>query len=146
MKKRRYSREITLKILYQRDTSGRPLKEIEDNTFSNENVTEEIKDFATELAIGTADHLNEIDATLTRIADNWKIERMAVIDRNILRIALFELLYKSDTPSNVIINEAIEIAKKYGDSKSYQFINGILDKAAKEIRKDINITKVTNIV
>ena len=144
MKKRRYSREITLKILYQRDTSGRPLKEIEENTFANENVTDEIKEFAVELAIGTAYHLSEIDMTLSKLADHWKIDRMAVIDRNILRIALFELLYKSDTPINVIINEAIEIAKKYGDSKSYQFINGILDKAAKEIRKDAVITKIAN--
>ena len=136
MKKRRYGREIALKILYQLDTSGRPLPEIEENTFQNEHVTEGIKEFACELAQGAMDHLLEIDSSLSHIATHWKINRMAVIDRNILRVAFYELQYNPKTPASVIINEAIEIAKKYGDSKSYQFINGILDKAAKELRKN----------
>lgn len=142
MKKRRYGREISLKMLYQFDSSGRPLEEIQENTFKNETVTEGIKKFAGELATGTMEHLNEIDELLAKLAKHWKIERMAVVDRNILRIALFELTYQLETPSNVIINEAIEIAKKYGDAESYRFINGILDKAAKEIRKEPVLSRI----
>ncbi len=142
MKKRRYGREISLKMLYQLDSSGRPLEEIQENTFQNENVTDGIKKFAAELADGTLEHLLEIDNILAKLATHWKIERMAVIDRNILRIALFELEYQLETPTNVIINEAIEIAKKYSDADSYRFINGILDKAAKEIRKDSVLSRI----
>ena len=143
MKKRRYGREIALKALYQQDTSGRPLDEILENTFAGENVTPDIKDFSKILSKGTLDHLTDIDTLLSRFATHWKINRMAVIDRNILRIALYELTYQTDTPAKVIINEAVEIAKKYGDEKSYQFINGILDSAAKDIRKTSSIPPVT---
>src|SRR5437763_325670 len=126
MKQRRYGREIALKILYQRDSSGRPLDEIILNTFDNEQVTPMIRNFAIELSQGALDNMESIDAILSKLAQHWKMERMAVIDRNILRIAIFELSFRPNTPTKVIINEAIEVAKKYGDSKSYQFINGVL--------------------
>ena len=143
MKKRRYSREIALKILYQFEASGRPIQEIIENTFNHEKISEDIKNFVFELVQGTMDHLAEIDSQLSGIAMHWRVERMSAIDRNIIRIALFEINHQQETPVNVIINEAIEISKKYGDSKSFQFVNGILDKAAKEIRKKPELSNVS---
>jgi transcription antitermination protein NusB len=132
--KRRLGRELTLKILYQSDSTGLPLEQILVNTFERDKVPEDVKLFITELSSGTLEHLKSIDETLNQMADNWTVDRMAMIDRNILRSAIFEIMHKPETPSRVIINEAIEIAKKYGDIKSYQFINGILDTATKKFR------------
>ena len=132
--KRRLGRELTLKILYQSDSTGLPLERILENTFDRDKVPDDVKLFITELSSGTLDNLKSIDDTLNQMADNWTVDRMAMIDRNILRSAIFEIMHKPETPSRVIINEAIEIAKKYGDIKSYQFINGILDTATKKFR------------
>ena len=93
----------------------------------HEPVAEEIRTFATTLFTGTAQHLGELDAMITSHADNWQLNRMAVIDRNILRLGAFELLHMDDVPSKVCINEAIELAKRFGDADSGKFINGILD-------------------
>lgn len=92
---------------------------------------DEVKEFAQELVAGTHGHLAEIDGVIAESAENWVLDRMAAVDRNILRSAVFELLYKEDIPPAVIINEAIEIAKKYSMKESAPFINGILDKIAR---------------
>lgn len=92
----------------------------------------DVKTFFTILVVGTFQHLNEIDRIINDISENWKLDRMAVVDRNIIRCAVFELLYLSDIPPNVTINEAIEIAKRYGTADSPGFINGILDRIADE--------------
>jgi len=124
---RRKARELALQMLYQRDLSGNPtdmiLSTFEDLQKSKPNTRE----FATRIFKGTIEHLQEIDAMIVQQADNWRIERMAVVDRNIIRMSIYEFMHENDTPKLVIIDEAIEIAKKFGTQKSSQFINGILD-------------------
>jgi N utilization substance protein B len=124
---RRKARELALQMLYQRDLSGNPtdmiLSTFEDLQKSKPNTRE----FATRIFKGTVEHLPEIDAMIVQQADNWRIERMAVVDRNIIRMSIYEFMHENDTPKLVIIDEAIEIAKKFGTQKSSQFINGILD-------------------
>jgi len=85
------------------------------------------REFATKIFKGTVENLEKIDGMIVQQADNWRIERMAVVDRNLIRMAIYEFLYENDTPKLVIIDEAIEIAKRFGTQKSSQFINGILD-------------------
>jgi N utilization substance protein B len=129
MRSRSKSREYALQILYQVDIrrSGHgPI--IEEFWKTHEPPpTNEVKVFANELASGTVEHLDEIDPLITSFADNWDLKRMAVIDRNILRLGVFELLHRDDVPPKVCINEAIELAKRFGDAESSKFINGILD-------------------
>jgi N utilization substance protein B len=87
--------------------------------------------FAEQLVQGVLDHLTELDELLQRVADHWSVDRMAVVDRNVLRCAVYELLYLDEIPAKVTINEAIEIAKRFGSEESGAFINGILDKIIK---------------
>ena len=95
----------------------------------------EVRKFSEELVSGTLSHLDEIDRTIQQVAANWKMDRMASVDRNIMRFAVFELLYRDDIPPAVTINEALEIAKKYSSSEAASFINGLLDKIARDSGK-----------
>ena len=94
--------------------------------------TEDVKAFTRDIVRDTLEHLDAIDKIIKKAAEHWSIERMAVIDRNILRAAAYELFYRTDIPHSVVINEAIEIAKKYSTQESASFINGILDKLARQ--------------
>lgn len=96
----------------------------------NEEEDAEVKNFTLELVKSTRDRLQEIDGIIKKAAEHWSIERMAVIDRNILRAGAYELIYRKDIPPSVAINEALEIAKKYSTEESAPFINGILDRIA----------------
>jgi N utilization substance protein B len=124
---RRKARELALQMLFQADMSGNSeemiLSTFEELKKSNPNTRE----FATKIFRGTLQHLPQIDEMITAQADNWRLSRMAVVDRNIIRMSVYEFLHEDDTPKLVIIDEAIEIAKKFGTQKSSQFINGILD-------------------
>jgi N utilization substance protein B len=124
---RRKARELALQMLYQHDMSGNApdmiLSTFEELQKSKPNTRE----FAVKVFRGTVDNLAKIDGMITAQADNWRLERMAVVDRNIIRMSIYEFLHENDTPKLVIIDEAIEIAKKFGTQKSSQFINGILD-------------------
>ena len=102
---------------------------------AHEEISEEGRMFASDLLEGTFRNKREIDDLIERHSLHWKLARMAVVDRNILRLAVYELLYLHDVPTSVVLNEAIEIAKKFGTEDSGAFINGILDKVAKEVRK-----------
>lgn len=129
MRKRTLARECALKILYQIDLT----QESVDSSLGrfwefNEDVQDEVKDFATTLVRKTIEHLDEIDNKISSLATNWDISRMAVIDKNILRLSSCELLYLEEIPPKVSINEAVELAKKYSGSDSSKFVNGILDK------------------
>jgi transcription antitermination factor NusB len=84
-------------------------------------------DHAQELVRGTVDHREEIDGLIRQQADNWRLERMPAVDRNILRLAVFEMLYETEVPKLVVVDEAIELAKKYGSEHSGRFVNGLLD-------------------
>jgi len=138
LRKRTQARECALKILYQVDIAGQNLKDAVDSFWLNFEADSDksLVDFVDILVKGVAENLQAIDAKIISFAKNWQISRMAVIDRNILRLATFELLFLEDIPPKVSINEAIELAKKYGDKDSGKFVNGILDKIKKESPKD----------
>ncbi len=127
MRKRTKSREIALKALYRADISKEPLSEFLKEILKKERG-KDIKDFAQELATKTLDNIEVLDKIIRKHALNWQLERMAIIDRNIIRLASYELLFCDNIPPKVSINEAIELAKKYGDQDSGKFVNGILDK------------------
>ncbi|MEE9260661.1 MAG: transcription antitermination factor NusB [Candidatus Scalindua sediminis] len=128
MRKRTLSREIALQALYQLEVRGDEIiKEID--SFCRKQAKEaEISDFAIMLVKGCFPAIKEIDKKIISISENWDLHRMAVIDRNVLRLACYELLYMSDIPPKVSINEAIDLAKKYSTEKSGLFVNGVLDK------------------
>ncbi len=135
MRKRTRARIAALKVLYAWDITKDPIRECNRRYWEDEDMDEEVRKFSDYLVFGFDDKKDEIDKIIAENATNWKMDRMATIDRNILRLASFELLFASEIPPKVAINEAIEIAKKYGDADSGRFVNGVLDKIHKS-RKD----------
>lgn len=132
MGKRRIARELALKILYQVEISGSPLESVFTDFWENHVYQSEIRGFTESLAKGAVEHREDIDKKISTYADNWDMSRMAVIDRVLLRLAAYEIQYRDDIPHAVSINEALEIAKKYSTGESSRFINGVLDRVAKE--------------
>ena len=133
MGKRRSSRELALKFLYQFELNEGDLDE-QIKLFLERNSSQEgVENFMKELVMSLVSKMKEIDEIIQKYSDNWILDRMTVIDRNILRIGACELLFNFSTPPKVVINEAIDIAKKYGNEDSPEFINGILDKVYNEI-------------
>ena len=124
---RRKARELALQMLFQHDMSGNAPAMIIDTFEDLQKSKPNTRDFATKIFRGTVDNLFEIDGMIQAQADNWRLSRMAVVDRNIIRMSIYEFLHEKSTPKLVVIDEAIEIAKKFGTDKSPQFINGILD-------------------
>jgi transcription antitermination factor NusB len=141
MRKRTKAREFALQVLYQLDIRrGENDDLLLGDLWSQEEavggqIRSEIKEFAVLLVKGVMQHIKDIDIVISRYAENWELERMAVIDRNIIRMAAFELLYLQDIPPKVSINEAVDIAKKYNSIESGKFVNGILDKINKKERQ-----------
>jgi N utilization substance protein B len=130
--KRRRAREYALQLLFQLNLTGdEPGEEILKEFWEGNDEDQEVKEFTRMLVRGTVENLETIDTIIKKAAEHWSIDRMAVVDRNILRAAVYELLYREDIPPSVTINEAIEIAKKYSTEESAAFINGILDKIRK---------------
>ena len=127
MRKRSRGREFALQMLYQIDIRRVDCAQILQEFWQHYQPPAEVKTFAEQIVQGAVMHLEEIDPLIARHADNWDLKRMAVIDRNILRLGAYELLYTEDVPPKVCINEAIELAKRFGDDDSGKFINGILD-------------------
>jgi len=136
MRKRTKARECALQILYTMDIAGVQL-EVALSDFWNEHPSfeKEIRDFAKGLLEGINENTEKINKTISEYATNWTMKRMAVVDRNILRLATYELLFREDIPPKVTINEAVDIAKKFGDANSGKFVNGILDKIGKEAKR-----------
>ncbi len=133
MRRRTLAREHALKILYQMDITRRPLDTlVVDYWKAEESRDEEVIGYAKLLIDGVMKHLADIDEKIAKYATNWQLKRMAVIDRNVMRLGLFELQYTTDIPPKVAINESVELAKKYGDLESSKFVNGILDKIHKK--------------
>jgi N utilization substance protein B len=124
---RRKARELALQMLYQLDLSGNAPDTIIASFDDLQKSKPNTREFASKIFRGTVEHLAKIDEMIAAQADNWRLSRMAVVDRNIIRMSVYEFLHEHDTPKLVIIDEAIEIAKKFGTQKSSQFINGILD-------------------
>ena len=128
MGKRSTSRRLAMQILYQADISSESIKAIAKNILDEDNLIEETKKFALHLASNAWEHKKEIDGAITEKSQNWPLPRMGIVDRNILRLAIYELKYEKDTPAKVVIDEAIELAKKYSTNQAAKFINGILGK------------------
>jgi transcription antitermination protein NusB len=124
---RRRGRELALQILYQHDLAGTAVDEIFPAFEELQQAPEQAREFAVLLVRGVMTRRGEIDDFLGGQANHWRLERMAAVDRNILRLALFELLFDKDTPPAVVIDEAVEIAKRFGSERSSQFVNGVLD-------------------
>ncbi len=130
--KRRKAREYALQLLFQLDIrKEKPTATLLKRFWTDEDPDEEVRAFAEEIVKGTFKHLPDINARVLASAKNWSLDRMAVIDRNVLRLATYEILYRVDIPPSVTINEAIELAKKYGTDESGAFVNGILDSIAR---------------
>ncbi|MBC8282451.1 MAG: transcription antitermination factor NusB [Nitrospinae bacterium] len=132
MGKRRAARELALKFLYQTEFNPESPDSELVAFCERANASEEILNFTQALIRKLLLHEKEVDALLKKISSNWPPDRMAVIDKNILRLGICELLFDSTTPPKVVINEAVEIAKKFGTEESPDFINGILDKIFKD--------------
>lgn len=136
--KRRAAREMALQMLYQLEVGDAELstvlREFDLRAFAADHASgtplmqlEDAFTYAKDLVDGSLDEQGEIDGLLEKQTENWRVERMPIVDRNILRIAVFELLRQRDVPRIVVVDEAIELAKKYGSEKSGKFVNGLLD-------------------
>jgi N utilization substance protein B len=133
-------------MLYQYDVA-RPQPDELVRTFwgeFGEEVGDVAQDFSNQLALGAVAHLDEIDQLIRKRAENWRISRMAVVDRNILRLAIYEFLYEPETPRTVIINEALEIARRFSTFEATQFINGILDAIKRDLEEKQSASKATS--
>ena len=132
--KRREAREIVLRVLYQSEIGEFDVQASLRQVVAEIRPRDEVADYAALVIKHIGEHAAEIDATISAVSTHWRIERMAVTDRNILRLAVAEMLFSPDVPPRVAIDEAIELAKKYGDESSGRFVNGILDAVARKHR------------
>ena len=130
---RRKAREFALQMLYQVETSGTPMNDVSAAFWEDRDIPADVRAFADRLARGTASALTAIDTILAESLENWRLERLAIVDRNILRLAVYEFLHETETPPIVIIDEAIEVARRFGGEESWQFANGILDAVRKKL-------------
>ncbi|MFT5301321.1 MAG: N utilization substance protein B [Mariniblastus sp.] len=128
MSRRSRAREIVLQVLYQDDLNSDQPEDVRLRFINSRlNYDRALIQFAEQLLSGVRSHQNSVDEKLEEIARNWRLSRMAATDRNVLRLGAYEILF-SDTPDRVAINEAIELAKRYGTNNSSQFVNGVLDR------------------
>lgn len=131
-------RELALKYLYAVDMMGRDRVEPFEDFAAHQKERGEAEDFARSLVEGVLGSLEELDACLARLAENWTLERMAVVDRNVLRLGCHQLLHRPDIPGAVALNESVELAKRFSTDQSGSFVNGILDRVrrSREARKE----------
>ncbi len=134
MGNRRKSREAALQILYKIDLSKMEAREAMRIFWQQHPAGDDVEDFANQIVDGVIRNRPEIDKLIEDHATHWKLSRMACVDRNILRMAVYELMYCHDIPNSVTLNEAIEVAKKFGTEESGAFINGVLDHISKELK------------
>jgi len=134
MRKRRKERKLILEILYQQEITDRTIDFIIDNhLYPDPNISGQITEFCERILKGISANKEEIDVLIENFSDNWALERLPLLDRNMMRIGIYEMLYEKDIPHSVSINEAIELAKLYGTEDSGKFINGVLGKIALSI-------------
>ena len=130
---RRKARECAMQMLFQLDMTGDDPRRVQRSFYQSNPVPEASRKYADRLIEGAAEHLPAIDETLDRVAHNWRLDRMPGVDRAVLRLAVYELLYEPDIPRKVAINEAIEIAKRYSSDESGNFVNGVLDGVKRDL-------------
>lgn len=133
---RRRGREYALQMLYAMDLTAYPPDEVFAGFNAIQDLNRDAFYYARRLVDGVYGHLEEIDAVLARFAEHWKLHRMAAVDRNLLRLGIFELMFLKEIPFPIIINEALEIVKEFSDAEGTQFVNGILDATSREFRAD----------
>lgn len=143
---RRKARECALQMLFQYDIARPTVDELlktyweeMSDILQTGQHSLQITEFSSRIVRGTIDHLEEIDDRISKRTEHWRISRMAVVDRNLLRMAVYEFLYETETPRTVVINEALEIARRFSTYEATQFINGILD----GIKRDLETTAKT---
>ena len=134
MSKRRKSRELALQGLYQIEISEDQAGDVLKLDWVEGKIDREMEEFTRKLINGTLNHIQEIDQYIQKFSPNWNLSRINILDKNLLRFSIFSLLYQKEIPSTIIINEAVDIAKKFCEDDSYKFINGILDEANREVR------------
>ncbi len=134
MRRRTLARNFALQVLYQMDITGDSYEDCFESFWLDVKnpVDEQIKNFTVELVKGVTQNMEAIDNKIIEFATNWKIKRMSVVDRNVLRLSCYELIFRSDIPPKVSINEAVELAKKFSGPEAGKFVNGILDKIKSE--------------
>jgi transcription antitermination protein NusB len=130
---RRKAREYALQMLFQWDITRDSIDQIAASFFEGQDEAPAVMNFARLLVTRTVEHVERIDELIRRHAEHWRLDRMATVDRNLLRLATQEFLFDRETPRTVVINEAIEIARRFSTQESPQFINGILDSIKKEL-------------
>jgi transcription antitermination protein NusB len=130
---RRKGRELALQALYQQEITGEASERALRLFWENFDTSDQVKEFALHLARGVMERRHEIDALIARASENWRLERLSKVDLSILRLATFELLATPEVPANVVINEAIEIARRFGAGESTEFVNGVLDQVADDL-------------
>lgn len=136
MGKRRKARESTLQILFQLEfDNSEPEKTIK-QYWKHRVDSEQIREYSSWLVKGIISHLEDIDRIIQSVSEHWRLSRMALVDRNILRMAVFELLFEESIAPAIIINEAIEIAKKYSNEEAAVFVNGVLDAVRKKLESE----------
>ncbi|MGE0789317.1 MAG: transcription antitermination factor NusB [Sandaracinaceae bacterium] len=136
MGSRRRGREAALQMLFQMDVSGVQAEQAVQSYWAHLSSSREGEAFANALVRGWAAERERIDDIIKDVSQHWRIERMARVDRNILRLATYELLALDDVPRRVTLNEAVELAKRYGSEGSAGFVNGVLDRIASDLGKD----------
>ena len=135
MGQRSKARELALKCLYAYESTGESIDSICESLIADSDLKPEAAGFSESLLRNTVSHLEELDKRITIHAINWNIERLAMVDKNILRLGFCELLFFPDVPSKVAINEAVELAKKYSAEESSGFVNGVLDALNKKLQQ-----------
>lgn len=139
------AREMAFRILFQIDVGKNPWQDALKRTIEETDLSDKSLEFLEKLVKGTIEHLKEIDQEIVKYSREWTLERMANTDRNILRMAIYEIKYVEDVPPGVTINEAVELAKRYGDEESGKFVNGILGQFLRETAPDSNPVKLQNL-
>ena len=122
-----------MQMLYQWEICGYTPAQVEATFFTNQRADPEVERFACDLFEGAVNDIDRLDRLVRQHADNWRLERMAAVDRNILRVALYELLHHLETPAAAVINEALEIARRFSTGESVEFVNGVLDGIRKRL-------------
>jgi len=133
---RRRAREAAVQILYEMDVSEMDAEQAIVRFWDNLGMFEGESEFGNQLVRGCASQMSSIDTTIRSVSEHWRLERMACVDRNIIRLAVFELMTLPDVPRKVTLNEAVELAKRFGDESSPSFVNGVLDRIANDLDKD----------
>lgn len=137
MGRRTKARECALQMIYQWEITKDPMNQVTDRFWNLRSTTDATKEMAERLASGAREHVEQLDEAVARAAKNWRLSRIAGIDRAILRIGAYELFHEPHTPPSVIIDEAVEMAKRFSEAEAPSFVNGILDAIMREARGDV---------